>query len=127
MNWINKNWAKLGGFMAIVIMAYTLVSYALITHIESLLWIHVAVLQLHQFEEYVYPGTFKTFYNEHIFGKNSITRFPLNDNGIIIVNVVLAWPAHISSALFGEKQLWLAMGLLCITIACHHVYFKKDL
>ncbi len=115
MNWINKNWAKIGGLIAIVII-FVLLLNSSFSEIESLLWVHFATLLLHQFEEYVYPGKFKEFYNENILDKNKITRFPLNDKGIILVNVILGWTAYLLSAILGENFIWLAIGLLGVTI-----------
>ncbi len=115
MNWITKNWAKIGGLIAIVII-FVLLLNSSFSEIESLLWVHFATLLLHQFEEYVYPGKFKEFYNENILDKNKITRFPLNDKGIILVNVILGWTAYLLSAILGENFIWLAIGLLGVTI-----------
>jgi tryptophan-rich sensory protein len=69
---------------------------------------------LHQFEEYQYPGGFKEFFNQTIYNKTWIIRFPLNDTAIFMVNVVVAWTAYTYSALHPE-YLWLALGLFCIT------------
>jgi len=116
MKWFTKYWATIGGFIAVVIILYILVSDLRIPDIESLLWLHFAILLIHQFEEYVYPGGFKEFFQENIYNKNRIIRFPLNDEGIILVNVVLGWTAYLTSAIYGEKMLWLAIGLLGVTI-----------
>lgn len=116
MNWINKNWAKIGGLVSIVIILFVIFSNPKLNGIESLFWIHFAIFLLHQFEEFVYPGKFKEFYNETILNKNRITRFPLNDNGIILVNVVFGWTAYLLSAVLGENFIWLTIGLLGVTI-----------
>ena len=115
MSWINKNWAKIGGLIAIAII-FILLFHSSFTEIKSLLWVHFAILLFHQFEEYVYPGKFKEFYNENILGTNRITRFPLNDKGVILVNVILGWTAYLLSAILGKDFIWLAIGLLGVTI-----------
>ncbi len=100
-------------------MAIGIIGYALfgeLTEIQFLLWIHLALLLLHQFEEYVYPGGFKRFYNENIWRKSFLTRNPLSNSGIILVNIGLAWTVYLYSAITHETQLWLALGLLGITI-----------
>ncbi|MEN8123274.1 MAG: HXXEE domain-containing protein [Bacteroidota bacterium] len=116
MNWINKNWAKIGGLISIAIVLFVLFSNPKLNEIESLFWIHFAIFLLHQFEEFVYPGKFKEFYNENILNRNRITRFPLNDNGIILVNVIFGWTAYLLSAILGENFIWLTIGLLGVTI-----------
>ena len=102
--------------MAIVILLKVTLSNDPITSVDSLLWLHFVTLLIHQFEEYVYPGGFKTFFQENIYNKNPIIRFPLNDRGIILVNVVLGWTAYLVSAIYGMEKLWLAIGLLGVTI-----------
>ena len=115
MNWFNKNWAKMGGLIAIAIIFILLLNLSF-TEIKSLLWVHFVFLLFHQFEEYVYPGKFKEFYNENILATNKITSFPLNDKGIILVNVILGWTAYFLSAILGENFIWFAIGLLGVTI-----------
>jgi hypothetical protein len=81
-----------------------------------LLWSYFAILLLHKFEEYAYPGRFKDYYNENILDENMITRFPLNDRGIILVNVILGWTAFLLAAILDKNFIWLAIGLLGVTI-----------
>ncbi len=116
MKWFIKHWAKIGGLIVIAIAVYVSNSNFKLTDMESLLWLHFATLLIHQFEEYVYPGGFKDFFQENIYNKNRIIRFPLNDRGIILVNVIIGWTAYFFSAINGEKILWLAVGLLGVTI-----------
>jgi len=111
-----KYWAKTGGLIAISIVLYIFISDLKFTDLKALLWLHFATLLFHQFEEYVYPGGFQEFFNEYIYNKTPIIRSPLNDGGIILVNVVLGWSAYLISAINGEDMLWLAIGLLGVTI-----------
>jgi len=71
---------------------------------------------VHQFEEYVYPGGFREFFNRTIRIKNATTNSPLNEGGIILVNVVFGWTAYLISAISGIHNLWLALGLLGVTV-----------
>lgn len=116
MEWINKNWAKIGFIISIGIILVILVADLELTDIERLLWLHFSILLLHQFEEYIYPGGFKKFFNQSVWNKNPITRYPLNDLGILIVNVAVGWTAYFISAIYNTQLLWLAIGLLLITL-----------
>ena len=116
MNWINKYWSIIGGMIAIGIIVTFIGRGDQMFSIESLIWFHLAILLLHQFEEYSFPGKFKEFYNLNIWNKNPITRFQLNNKGVLMVNVVLAWTAYLIAAIYGDKLIWLTIGLSGITI-----------
>lgn len=116
MNFIYKHWSNVGGLIALAIITTILLSGQALSSIQSLTWIHFALLLLHQFEEYSFPGNFKEFYNTNIWNKNPITKFPLNDKGILLVNVILAWTAYLIAAIYGEKLLWMTIGLTGVTI-----------
>ena len=67
-------------------------------------------------------------YNTNIFKKNPITRFPLNEKGILIVNIVLAWTMYIIASIVGTKVIYLTFGLIGITILngiMHTIMFVK--
>ena len=115
-NLIYKYWAKLGGLLALSIILTVLFIPNNLSYLNSLLWIHFATLLIHQFEEYVYPGGFKEFFNEKIWNKNRILKNPLNNTGVILVNVILGWSAYTISAVNGDNYIWLALGLTGITI-----------
>lgn len=116
MNLINKYWPNLGGVIGFAIITTILLNGRQVFSIQSLTWLHLAILLLHQFEEYSIPGKFKKFYNTNIWNKNPITRFELNHKGILIVNVILAWTAYLIAAIYGEKLIWLTIGLSGLTI-----------
>ena len=116
MKWLTQYWAVIGGIKAVAIVFYIIIAGGKITDIDTLLWLHLVTLLIHQFEEYVYPGGFKKFFNHNIYNKNPIIRFPLNDAGILIINIGLGWSAYLISAINGDNLMWLATGLLCITL-----------
>lgn len=116
MKLINKYWSAFGGMFAVGIIVAILANSKHILPIESLMWIHFAMMLFHQFEEYSIPGKFKEFYNANIWNKNPITKFQLNDKGILVVNVALAWTGYFIAAIYGQKILWLTIGLAGVTI-----------
>ena len=102
--------------MAVAILSYLFFNPQGISKLESLLWIHFTTLLIHQFEEYVFPGGFKDFFNKDIYNKNPIIRSPLTDNGVLFVNIGLGWSAYLYSAFQGISTVWLAIGLCLVTI-----------
>lgn len=116
MSWIYKYWAKIGGILACGIILFVLFSGMKPTDIKALLWFHFSILLLHQFEEYIFPGGFQDFFDKTIQDKN-LLKVSLNDKGVILVNIVLGWTAYFLSAISGARILWLAVGILGITIS----------
>ncbi|MEM9545867.1 MAG: HXXEE domain-containing protein [Bacteroidota bacterium] len=116
MKWVIKYWATFGGIIAIAIILCIPLTHQKIADIHTVSWLHVVTLLLHQFEEYVYPGGFKEFFNQNIYNRNPIIRFPLNDKGVLFINVVLGWTAYLISAIYGDQLLWLLFGLLGVTL-----------
>jgi|GEM_PF-1438022 len=117
MIWISRYWALIGGIIAIGIILFVLLTGMQFAEINTLLWLHLSLLLLHQFEEYIYPGGFREFFNRTVQIKNASTKTPLNTGGIVLVNVVFGWTAYLISAISGIHNLWLALGLLGITVS----------
>ena len=91
-------------------------------------WIHFILLLVHQFEEYIYPGGFRSFFNRHIYEKSPFTKRKLTRTGAVIINIFIAWPAYIISAIYGTELLWLALGLCFVTLTnglLHTILFLK--
>jgi hypothetical protein len=88
----NTIWPKIGGILALFIIVI-LFGYAF-TESEYnvfvlLFWLHLALLMLHEFEEYVYPGGFKEFFNTRtVFAlKEHQENAPLNESMIVFINL----------------------------------------
>jgi hypothetical protein len=109
---IKRYWATFGAILAILILVFVEKHLS----VKTLCYIHFSTLLLHQFEEYVFPGNFKGFYNTHIYKKTKITSFLLNDTGVLRVNVVLGWTMYILAIFLSEKAIWFSMGLAGISM-----------
>lgn len=70
---------------------------------------------LHQFEEYVFPGGFKNFFNANVSKANKIIRFKINETAAFHVNVTLGWTAYLIVALLAENYFLLIIVILVIT------------
>ncbi len=95
-----------------------------------LLWLQLPIFMLHEFEEYVLPGGFKSFFNhDTVFaspepGDNT----PLDDGYVFFVNIVIAWGWAILGALLAPVAPWVGLGLVLwnVGINCvqHTVIFQ---
>ncbi|MCB0571238.1 MAG: HXXEE domain-containing protein [Phaeodactylibacter sp.] len=116
MRWIIKNWARVGGVLSLLLIAGLFLRWERWwEQAGALLWLHLALLMLHQFEEYVYPGGFKAFFNQDIYGKRGPFRYPLTDGAILAVNIVLGWGFYALAALAGPGALAFGAGLVLVS------------
>lgn len=102
-------WPVVGAVLAAVLMAWDLALGA------PSLWrvaLHLQLLALltHQIDEFTWPGGFAAFYNQHIYRRSPLTRFPLTPLGVILVNVLLGWGLYGWSAWTPDEPV-LAAGL----------------
>ncbi len=123
MNLVYKHWAKAGLLFALSIIAYIyLVRKQNIALLDKYILLNLAFLMLHQFEEYVYPGTFKDYFNLNLYNPFGFFRNKLTDKGIIYVNVVLGWGINIIVFLFISTNPVLvtaAIGIIFINGIMH--------
>lgn len=82
---------------------------------EIALRLQFAALIVHQFEEYTLPGGFVGFYNSVVYRRSPLTRYPLGNIGVLLVNCVLSWPLYIGVCIFPDQHL-LAFGLAAIHV-----------
>ncbi len=78
--------------------------------IVYLYWIHLPVLMIHEFEEYVFPGGFKEFFNgKTVFALNPVEKeIPLNEAMIFWINIGV-WLFIILGALLVNVVPWLGL------------------
>lgn len=79
-----------------------------------LLWFHLPLLMFHEFEEYVLPGGFKSFFNTYTpFSKETPREDnpPINEIMIFIINVGV-WIWIIIGALFVKVAPWIGVGAM---------------
>lgn len=94
---------------------------------DLLLWLSLASLFFHQFEEWRFPGTFLQMANRVMFKSDMPDRFPLNANSGMLINVVLGWGSYFLAALFWEQAIWLAVATILVSIGnifAHMIIFN---
>ena len=129
MKWLYDHWMKATPFLAFY-------SFILITlYVEDkflyLIWLQTIIYWTHEFEEYILPGGFLDFFNEHMMGSSG-GEFPLSKIGSFWINIPLVYISMPFSAVLShfcgcEYGLW--TGYFSFLNAFSHVVmffiFKK--
>jgi hypothetical protein len=102
---LNTAWQLIGTFAAPVlfsVLAILFFTTPALNIYQWLLWLHLPVIMIHEFEEYIAPGGFKDFINTRTILATGNTRQDglLNEPYIFLVNPVLIWPWVIIGAVF---------------------------
>lgn len=116
MNWIYRNWQKLGLGFAVVLAIGLLLFHQDIDSFRIVLIISLITLFLHQFEEYQLPGHFKEMVNRVMFGSKKPEHYPLNPRTAFIINVIIGWGSYTLAIIFGASAIWLATATVMISL-----------
>lgn len=106
----NQNWAKLTPWLGIISLTLLLV---LLNPSDAKFWalINIPLYLFHQFEEHYWPGGFKSYMNQVIYGLPE-GKEKLTDKKIFWINISLVWVAFIVFGAFTFVNL--GFGLLII-------------
>lgn len=116
MNLLRKNWYDLGGFLTIMVCIYVYINHSDLTNYQTLMWLSLVSLFLHQLEEYRIVGTFPGMVNSVMFNSKLPDRYPLNTNTAFYVNVVVGWTSYILAAILAEKAIWLGIATIMVSL-----------
>lgn len=126
-------WQTIGGLVAPVILMILLIQKFTESNLnlyQWLMWLHVPLLFLHEYEEYVIcPDGFKKFVNTQTLLSLNPPRedTPLNDMMIFIINIG-AWIWAITGAVFARTAPWIGAGFMImqilINVITHTVIFQ---
>ena len=116
MNLLRKHWFDLGGLLALISAVYLALNFSTFHKQQTILWLSLISLFIHQLEEYRYPGYFPGMVNSAVYQSDRPDRYPLNTQTSLIVNVVMGWAAYLLAALFGEQSKWLGIGTVLISL-----------
>lgn len=98
---IYKYWVYAGILFSVLILFYIyFIEKNKLPLAEKLILLNLAFLMIHQFEEYVYPGGFKDYFNNNIYNPFGFFRNKLTDKGIFWINVILGWGMNIIALIF---------------------------
>lgn len=127
MDLLRKHWYDLGAFFFVVVSIYVFINYNFFTEYQTLMWLSLASLFLHQLEEYRIAGTFPGMINSVLYNSKLPDRYPLNANTAFYVNVVVGWTFYFLAAILGEKTIWLGIATMLVSVGniiAHTIIFN---
>jgi hypothetical protein len=107
MAWYRRHWYEVG--LPIAIAAALVALFAELETLQRIVLLNFAVLLIHQFEEYRFPGGFPAIMNKVIQASDVPDRYPLNQNNALVINVPAAYPFYLLPVFFPDEA-WLALG-----------------
>ncbi|MHA1647767.1 MAG: HXXEE domain-containing protein [Promethearchaeota archaeon] len=127
----NRVWPIIGGILAVlisIIVGILWISNSSVSRLSLIYWLNLAVLMLHEFEEYVIPGGFKKFINTKtvLSLPKSDIHAPITESVIVIINLG-AWLLFLLGALMVTIAPWLGLAMVVfnvINILGHVVVFQ---
>ena len=130
MKWYRNNWFYVGAVL-FMIQAFILIfcgsNMDLLTKIMILSFM---ALNVHQFEEYAFPGGFPMVMNMAFMGETEVPdRYPLNKKSAFVCNVGFMYPVYILGIIF-SNQLWLGLAIVLMGVAqifVHGIAFNKKM
>ena len=127
MNLLRKHWYDLGAFLAVIVSIFIFKNYNNLTNYQTLMWLSLISLFLHQLEEYRIVGTFPGMLNSVLFHSKMPDRFPLNTNTSFYINVFVGWASYFLAAIFAERAIWLGIATILVSIGniiAHTILFN---
>ena len=127
MNLLRKYWYDLGAFLSVVVFVYVFISHHNLTNYQTLMWLSLGSLFLHQLEEYRIVGTFPGMVNTVMYNSNMPDRYPLNTNTAFYINVVIGWTSYFFAAILAERAIWLGIATILVSVGniiAHTIVFN---
>ena len=120
MRWYLRHWYDVGLGVCIVALAIGVVTD--LNTLQQILLLSFAVLLLHEFEEYGWPGGIPSFMNEVMRRSDIPDRYPLNQLNSMVINVLAAYPFYLLPVFFPDA-IWLGLapilfGFLEVLLHC---------
>ncbi|HEX7755257.1 MAG TPA: HXXEE domain-containing protein [Niabella sp.] len=132
---INKLWQLAGGGLLaptiLVLMVCWLVTDPTLDKYQWLLLLHLPILMIHEYEEYILPGGFKEFLNSKspLAPKVLKEDVPLSEPYLFFVNIIVLWLWIILGAVFAKTIPWIGLGPILLQIlinnVTHTIAFQK--
>lgn len=116
MNWLRKHWYNLGAFLSVIVSVYIFINHSSLTNYQTLMWLSLVSLFLHQLEEYRIAGTFPGMINTVMYNSKTPDRYPLNTHTAFIVNVVIGWTFYFLAAILAERVIWFGLATILVSV-----------
>jgi len=109
VGWYRNNWYWVGPIFSLAALVYLVVQWSDLSTLGRLLLANFALLPLHEFEEYGWPGGEPAIMNKVIQPSSEPDRYPLNQLSALVVNVFAAYPFLLVAAFF-PGAIWLGFA-----------------
>jgi hypothetical protein len=104
-----RHWYNIGLVIAIGVLVLLIGRWQMFDVLQRLLLLNFAVLLLHQFEEYGWPGGGPPLVNKAVRKGDRPDRYPLNQNNAMFINVICAYPFYLIPVFFPDV-IWLGLA-----------------
>ena len=130
MKWYRDNWFYIGAVIFIIQALILIFFRNNMDFLTILMILSFMALNIHQFEEYAFPGGFPMVMNMAFMGETEVAdRYPLNKKSAFVCNVGFMYPVYILGIIF-SNQLWLGLAIVLMGVAqifVHGIAFNKKL
>lgn len=112
LDWLYENWMKSTPVLAIYSFILIWIYVKDVNFALSLIWLQCTAYWLHEFEEYICPGGFLSFFNQKALG-STIPEKPLTKAGSFWINIPLMYVLLPLSGILSQRYglqwgLWTA-------------------
>lgn len=124
---INKLWQLAGGGLLaptiLVLMICWRVTDPTLDKYQWLLLLHLPILMIHEYEEYILPGGFKEFLNTKspLAPKVLKEDVPLSEPYVFFVNIIVLWLWIILGAVFAKTIPWIGVGPIFLQLLINNI------
>jgi hypothetical protein len=116
VTFFRRHWYDVGAVVAVGAVVWLILGWRDMGVLQRLLLLNFAVLLVHQYEEYGWPGGFPAIMNMVLRPSPAPDRYPLNQNGAMVINVLAAYGFYLVPV-FLPTVIWLSQ-LPSEVIAC---------
>lgn len=130
MKWYKNNWYYIGGILFIAQAFIMILFGSEIDIMKKFMILSFMALNIHQFEEYAFPGGFPMVMNMAFMGETEVPdRYPLNKKSAFVCNVILVYPIYILGIIFSQYY-WAGLAIMFFGVAqifVHGIAFNKKM
>ena len=130
MKWYRDNWFYVGAVLFVIQAFILLFCGSNMDFLTKIMFFSFMALNVHQFEEYAFPGGFPMVMNMAFMGEKEVPdRYPLNKKSAFVCNVGFMYPVYILGIIFSD-QLWLGLAIVLMGVAqifVHGIAFNKKM
>lgn len=113
MSFLRRHWYDLGAVVAIGVGAVSFSLWHDMSLIQRVLLLNFIMMLAHQYEEYGWPGGFPPLVNLVVWPRNKPDRYPLNQNGAMVINLIWSYVFYLAPVFF-PTAIWLALGPMLV-------------